>query len=47
MSGHLIVITGLIYAYVACEQAAKGNYGMAAAYAGYSFSNAGLWMVAR
>lgn len=47
MSGHLIVITGLIYAYVAAEQVAKGNTGMAIAYAGYAFSNAGLWMLAR
>lgn len=47
MSGHLIIITGLIYAYVAIEQWWRGNFGMAAAYAGYAFSNAGLWMMAR
>lgn len=44
MSGHLIIITGCIYAYVAWEQFMKGNDGMALAYAGYAFSNAGLWM---
>lgn len=47
MSGWLIVITGLIYAYVACEQATRGNTGMAIAYAGYAFSNAGLYMLAK
>lgn len=47
MSGHLIIITGLIYAYVAVEQWWRGNCGMAVAYAGYAFSNAGLWMMAR
>lgn len=46
MSGNLIAITGLIYLYVACEQAYRGNMGLAIAYAGYSASNVGLWMVA-
>lgn len=44
MSGWLIIVTGLIYAYVAGEQLAKSNYAMAATYAGYAFSNIGLWM---
>jgi len=46
MSGWLIIITGAIYAYVAGEQYAHGNYGMAIAYAGYAFSNWGLYLLA-
>jgi hypothetical protein len=45
MSGHLIIITGLIYAYVAAEQFfVQRNLGMAIVYAGYSFSNIGLFL---
>lgn len=47
MSGPLIALTGLIYAYVACDQLARGNIGMAVAYAGYSFANIGLYLLAR
>jgi len=47
MSGWLIIVTGVIYAYVAFEQAMKSNWPMAAAYAGYSFSNIGLWMAVK
>jgi hypothetical protein len=47
MSGHLIVLTGLIYLWVAVDQAVRGNSGLAIAYAGYAFSNVGLWMIAR
>lgn len=47
MSAHLIVVTGIIYAYVSAEQWCRGNYAMSAAYAGYAFSNVGLWMLAR
>ena len=46
MSGFLIVITGLIYAYVASEQCYSGNAGLAIAYAGYAFANIGLYLVA-
>jgi hypothetical protein len=46
MSGWLIALTGAIYAYVAVEQAAKGNMGMCLAYAGYAFANIGLWKLA-
>ena len=46
MSGNLIAITGLIYLYVAAEQAWRGNVGLAIAYAGYSAANVGLFMVA-
>mgnify|MGYP003350108527 FL=1 len=47
MSGPLIIITGLIYAYVAIEQCCRGNPGMGIAYAGYAFSNIGLFLLAR
>lgn len=47
MSGWLIGFTGLIYAYVACEQFWKGNPGMGIAYTGYAFSNIGLWLLAK
>jgi hypothetical protein len=46
MSGWLILFTGCIYAYVAIEQAWKGNTGMFIAYTGYAFSNIGLYMLA-
>jgi hypothetical protein len=47
MSGGLIVITGLIYAYIAIEQCIKGNIGLAIAYTGYAFSNIGLYILAK
>jgi hypothetical protein len=43
MSAWLVVLTGVIYAYVAIEQGLKGNMPMAIVYSGYSFSNVGLW----
>lgn len=46
MSANLIIITGLIYAYIAVEQALKGNTAMAVVYSGYAFSNVGLWILA-
>jgi hypothetical protein len=46
MSGNLIAITGLIYLYVAAEQAYRGNVGLGIAYAGYAFANVGLYLVA-
>jgi hypothetical protein len=46
MSGPLIIITGLIYSYVAIEQLRSGNYGMFYAYCGYAFSNIGLYILA-
>jgi hypothetical protein len=46
MSGNLIAITGLIYLYVAAEQAYRGNIGLAIAYAGYASANVGLYLVA-
>lgn len=47
MSQPLIVITGLIYAYVAIEQWLKGSAGNAIMFAGYSAANVGVWMQAR
>jgi len=47
MAGWLIAITGLIYAYVAADLAWNGKPGLAIAYAGYAFSNVGLYLAAR
>jgi hypothetical protein len=46
MSGWLIALTGCIYSYVSIEQFCKGNYGLGIAYAGYSFANYGLYLLA-
>jgi len=47
MSGPLIALTGLIYAYVAADQFWRGNTAMGIAYCGYAFSNVGLYLLAR
>lgn len=47
MSSWLIIVTGLIYAYVALEQGLKGNTAMSVVYSGYDFSNIGLWVLAK
>lgn len=47
MSPWLIILTGLIYAYIAVEQGIKGNQPMAMTYAGYAFSNIGLYLLAK
>jgi hypothetical protein len=47
MSGSLIAITGLIYAYVAIEQYIKGNIPAAITWGSYSMANVGLWMMAK
>jgi hypothetical protein len=45
MSGHLIILTGLIYAYVAAEQFfVHRNVSMTIVYGGYAFSNIGLFL---
>ena len=46
MSAWLIIVTGLIYGYIALEQAIIGNIPMAVVYGGYSFSNVGLYFLA-
>ena len=47
MSAWLIAVTGLIYAYVAGEQAVRGSNLLAIVYAGYAFSNIGLYFLTR
>jgi hypothetical protein len=46
MSAWLIIVTGLIYFYIAIEQGFKGNLAMAVVYSGYAFSNVGLFLLA-
>jgi hypothetical protein len=46
MSRPLIILTGLIYAYIAAESAVKGNSPLAVVYAGYAAANYGLWLLA-
>lgn len=47
MSPALVAAVGLIYAYIAAEQFFLGNPSMGVVYAGYSFSNVGLWVLVR
>jgi hypothetical protein len=47
MSGPLIAITGLIYAWIAVDQFWRGNPGMGIAYLGYAVANCGLYQLAR
>jgi len=47
MSSNLIIVTGLIYAYICIEQFAKGNTGLAYMYAGYAFANYGAYLMAK
>ena len=47
MSSWLIIVTGLIYAYISIEQGFKGNFGLAVTYFGYAIGNIGLYLMAR
>jgi hypothetical protein len=47
MSGWLIALCGAIYAGVALDQALHGNWPMCIVYSGYSFSNIGLYALAK
>jgi hypothetical protein len=47
VSSWLIILTGLIYAYIGIEQGAKGNLPMAVVYISYSTANIGLYLMAR
>ena len=47
MSGWLVALTGLIYAYVAVEQSLRGNAAMGIVYAGYAFANIGLYLAVK
>jgi len=46
LSSWLIILTGVIYGYIAVEQGFKGNLPMAVVYSGYAFSNVGLYILA-
>lgn len=46
MSAWLIAFVGVIYTFVAANEALKGNWGMCIVYSGYAFSNVGLWRMA-
>lgn len=46
MSGWLIILTGLIYLYVSIDLIWSGKVGLGMAYAGYAFSNVGLYLAA-
>jgi len=47
MSGPLIMLTGVIYAWVSYCQFSAGNTGLGIAYMGYAFSNIGLYLLAK
>lgn len=46
MSPWLIIVTGLIYFWIAVEQFVGKNWAVAIMFAGYAFSNIGLWLLA-
>lgn len=45
MSGGLVAFVGVLYAYIAAEQFYLDNPAMGVTYAGYAFSNVGLWFL--
>jgi hypothetical protein len=47
MSPWLVAVTGLIYSYIAVDQFFKGAGAMCIVYAGYAFSNLGLYFVVK
>lgn len=47
MSSWLIAVVGVVYAYIAFEQYAKGNTAMAITFGGYAVSNIGLYLGAK
>lgn len=47
MSGPLIALTGLIYAYISIDQFWRNNPAMGVAYLGYSVSNVGLFLLVK
>ena len=47
MSPFLIAVTGVIYIVVAADLIYHGKTGLAIAYLGYAFANAGLYLAAR
>jgi hypothetical protein len=47
VSSWLIALCGAIYAGVAIDQGLRGNVAMCIVYSGYSFSNIGLYVLAK
>lgn len=47
MSAWLVVIIGLVYMYIGLEQGFRGNWGVAVMFAGYAFSNVGIFLQVR
>lgn len=47
MSGPLIAGVGLVYAFIAWQQARAGDWPLCAVFAGYAFSNIGLMLAAK
>jgi tellurite resistance protein TehA-like permease len=47
MSAWLIALVGLIYAGISCEQFIRSDPRMGIVFAGYAFSNIGLWLMAK
>ena len=46
MSAWLIIVTGLIYLYIGCEQGYKGNLALCITYVSYAAANVGLYLMA-
>jgi hypothetical protein len=46
VSAWLIALVGTIYLYIAVEQFMRGNVAMSVVFAGYAFSNTGLFILA-
>jgi len=47
MSSWLIIVTGLIYLYIGCEQGFKGNIALCITYVSYAAANVGLYLMAK
>ena len=47
MAAWLIALIGVVYAVVAFDLIRTGNLGLGIAFAGYAFSNVGLWIAAK
>ena len=44
MSQFLVTVTGLIYLWVAVNEALRGNTGTAVMFFGYALGNVGIWL---
>ena len=47
MSSWGIAITGMIYAFIAIDQTARGFPQLGVVFGGYALSNVGLWLISR